>query len=177
MMAVTDPISNAVVPLENVHADQVAAIYNEEVDKGDTAPHTVPLSAAECVEWLREGGERFGAVVYIRDDRVDGWAALIPSDSGSAYSLTAQLVLYVSRHARGEGIGKRLIAEAIAMARGRGFHGIIALVPSEPGWRLTWLRKHGFELCGEIPSAVDQRGDVLDISVLQILLDKGEPND
>jgi phosphinothricin acetyltransferase len=163
------------MPFADVYAHEVAAIYNCEQEHGDSALHTVPLSPTDCAQWLVGKGERFGALVYVRDKNVVGWTALIPFDSGSAYDATAQLIIYVDYHARQDGVGTRLLNEVIMMASERGFHSIATLLPSEPAWRTGWLQRRGLQFCGQLSAAIQLRDKWLGLSVLQLVL--GKAND
>jgi L-amino acid N-acyltransferase len=173
--AMASPTSYSIVPFADFYAQEVVAIYNREQEYGDSALHTAPLSPANCIQWLARGGERFGAHVYIRDDSVVGWTALIPFDSGSAYDYTAQFIVYVDHHMRKDGIGTQLLNEIIAMASECGFHSIVTLLPSEPAWRIGWLRRRGLQPCGQLSAVVRLRDKWLDLSVLQLIL--GKAND
>jgi phosphinothricin acetyltransferase len=164
-------IPYTIAQLADVHVHDVVAIYNEEQRLGDAALHTTPITPNDCMSWLAGRDGRFGALVCAHNDVVVGWSALVPFDSGSAYDHTAQLVAYVSRRVRHQGIGTRLLAAALEMADERGFHGIAMLLPSEPEWRTTWLRRYGFRRAGELEAALCQKGKWVDLSVLQLLFE------
>jgi phosphinothricin acetyltransferase len=162
-----------VVPFADEHAERVAEIYNQEIDRGESAVHETFLSPEDCVQWLQGVSNGFGAFVCLDGNEVVGWAALTPFDSGSAYSLTAQLMLYVGSGYRRQGIGRQLLDNAIVHAQKTGFHGIVAFVPAVPGWRVDWLRRSGLESRGRLPAVggVPDSDKSVDVWLLQLVWD------
>ena len=86
---------------------EVARIFEEGVRAGGTL-------ATEAPTWEAWDGVHTLRLVAENDGRVVGWAALEPTSAREVYSGVARSSVYVTESARGEGIGRALMAELIA---------------------------------------------------------------
>ena len=54
------------------------------------------------------------------DDRMVGWAALMPTSRRKVYAGVAELSIYIAAWARGQGVGKALLSELIVLSEQAG---------------------------------------------------------
>jgi L-amino acid N-acyltransferase YncA len=103
-------------PLEPEHWDRVAEIYREGIQSGNATFETSPPS------WEKWDAAHLpsGRVVARVGGRITGWAALSPVSERCVYAGVAEVSIYVSADARGQGVGKALLAAVVAAAERAG---------------------------------------------------------
>jgi L-amino acid N-acyltransferase YncA len=105
-----------VLPMTEVHADAVLAIYQRGLDGGQASFET---TAPPWPEWdaahLRD--HRF---VAFDGDAVVGWVAVSPVSDRCVYHGVVELSVYVDPVASGRGVGRRLLDELIASTEAAG---------------------------------------------------------
>ena len=89
--------------------EQVRAIYLEGIRSGHSTFET------EAPSWERwdEGHLQIPRLVMRGGEKILGWAALSPVSKRPVYSGVAELTVYVSESARGQGIGRALLEALI----------------------------------------------------------------
>jgi phosphinothricin acetyltransferase len=105
--------------LERMRADdweQVRAIYLEGIRSGHS---TFETEAPSWEKW-DEGHLQIARLVMRDGETVLGWAALSPVSKREVYRGVAEVTVYVSESARGQGIGRALLEALIAEAEKNG---------------------------------------------------------
>ncbi len=87
----------------------VRKIYEEGIATGNATFET------ETPDWPQWDAHHFPEcrLVAIDGDEIIGWAALSPVSNRRAYAGVAEVSVYVSRSARGQGVGKMLLTRLI----------------------------------------------------------------
>ncbi|MYS80512.1 GNAT family N-acetyltransferase [Streptomyces sp. SID5474] len=99
------------------HADQVLAIHRLGIDEGNaTFETTAPDWQGFDATRLRE----HRLVALDRDDRVLGWAAVVPVSDRCAYAGVVEHSVYVHPRARGLGVGLALLRALLASTEAAG---------------------------------------------------------
>lgn len=134
-------------------APAIRAIYNFEVENHTTTFDLVPRTLEAQRAWLSERSGAFAAVVATianRDgvQRVVGFASLSPYKERPAYRTTVENSVYVSREHAGKGIGRALMGHLIDVARGSGFHSMIARIEASSDASRALHLSCGFVLLG-----------------------------
>ena len=96
--------------------EQVRSIYLEGVRSGNS---TFETEAPSWEKW-DEGHLQFARLVMRDGDQIVGWAALSPVSKRSAYRGVAELNVYVTERARGQGIGRALLEALIVESERNG---------------------------------------------------------
>jgi L-amino acid N-acyltransferase YncA len=89
--------------------DQVRSIYLEGIRSGHS---TFETDAPSWEKW-DEGHLQIARLVMRDGDKILGWAALSPISKRHVYRGVAELTVYVSENARGQGIGRALLEALI----------------------------------------------------------------
>ena len=89
--------------------EQVRAIYLEGIRSG----HSTFETHAPSWERWDEGHLQFARFVMRDGETVLGWAALSPVSKRNVYRGVAEVTVYVSENARGQGIGRALLEALI----------------------------------------------------------------
>lgn len=124
--------------------DAVRAIYAEGIKTGDAtfeteAPRWDVWDAAHLAEHR---------LVARRDGSIVGWAAASPVSERCAYAGVAETSVYVGAHARGAGIGHRLLVDLIATTESAGIWTLQAGIFPENQASLRLHRACGFRVVG-----------------------------
>lgn len=124
--------------------EDVAAIHLEGIQSRNATFLTEPLSFSNWdAKYLKEC--RF---VAKKDDKVIGWAALLPFSSMPSYKGVAEVSIYISKEAQGMGVGKALFAHLIEESEKAGFWTLTSLVFPENESSIRLHHKFGFQtLC------------------------------
>jgi phosphinothricin acetyltransferase len=85
--------------------EQVRAIYLEGIKSGDS---TFETDAPSWEQW-NEGHHEFARLVVRDGNKIVGWAALSPVSKRRVYRGVAEVTVYVTESARGQGIGRVLL--------------------------------------------------------------------
>jgi phosphinothricin acetyltransferase len=129
-------------------AEAIRQIYNQAV--ATTASFDLrPRSLPDQERWLAERSGAYAAIVITTDDgTVAGFAALSPYKTRPAYSTTVEDSVYVDEAHHGRGLGRRLLAELLALAERHGFHSVIARIGGHNEASIALHKSFGFELVG-----------------------------
>ncbi len=125
-------------------ADAVLEIYRRGLDTGDASFET------EVPDWRGWDAKYhpFCRLVFARDDRIVGWAALGPTSSRACYRGVAEVSIYVDAAARGAGIGNRLMAALIEASEAQGIWTLSSSIFVENRATLKLHLRHGFREVG-----------------------------
>ena len=149
----------------------IAAIYNDLVRTSTVTFDTEPWTEARAEEWLREHAHPQAALVAERGGRIDGWASLSPFGRRPAYRHTAEDSVYVRDGARGDGVGRGLLAQLLTVAARNGFHTVIARIALPNDASVALHERLGFRRVGlerEVGYKFERR---LDVMVMQRMID------
>ncbi len=133
-----------IVPLQRADWDAVRAIYLEGLATGQASFET---TVPEWEEWDRAHlpNPRLAAA---RENRVVGWIALCPVSARRCYAGVAEISIYIASQARGQGIGKVLLQEAIRRSEAAGIWTLQAVIFPENLQSIRLHERCGFRLVG-----------------------------
>lgn len=151
-------------------AESIRAIYNLEVTESTVTLDLVPRSFAEQEKWLESHAGVHPAIVAVVDGSVVGFGSLSPYRSRPAYSTTVEDSVYVGRDRRGQGVGRALLEELVALAGRHGFHTIVARAIGGHDASIGLHQACGFVLVGVEREVGRKFGRWLDIVELQRML-------
>lgn len=145
-------------------------IYNYYVETSTCTYQEQPDTAETRRAWFEEHGPLHPVIVAEVAGVVEGWGALSPFRTRSAYRFTVENSVYVADAWRGQGIGRLLLVDLIARARGIGHHSIIAGVDADQRASLVLHERHGFTPVSRLVEVGYKFGRWLDVIQLQLLL-------
>lgn len=148
--------------------DGVFAILDQQIRESVNTFRIQPLDAAAKEQWWQtHRGERYPALVAVRDTAVLGWASLAPFGGYEAYAATAEVSVWVAGQARNSGIGSALYQHLLARAEGLKFHCLIARIEATNEASLRLHRRFGFQQCGYLREVGEKWGQRLDVVLMQ----------
>lgn len=140
-------------------------IYNYEVTHGTATFDIHPKTVGEREEWFREHNKDNHPLIVAEDGGgVLGYASLSPYREKEAYSGTAELSVYVSPKARGNGVGTSLMREIIKLAKAdERTHSVISVITDGNEVSIHLHEKFGFSYCGTLHEVGVKFGKYLDV--------------
>jgi L-amino acid N-acyltransferase YncA len=132
-------------PATPADAGALATIYNEGIADRVATFETRPRSAQEARAWI---GGRLPCVVAVRDGAVVGFARVAPYSDREAYAGVGEHGVYVTRAARGDGIGRRLLDDVCLAAEAVGLHKLTSRIFSDNAASIAAHEAAGFVVVG-----------------------------
>jgi L-amino acid N-acyltransferase YncA len=148
-------------------AAAVTAIYNQGIADRSATFETTPRTVAEMAGRLADQDRHPVLVATGKDGRVLGWAGLGAYRSRECYAGIAEFSIYLDREARGQGVGRELLAALVEAATERGFWKIVSRVfPSNAASRAL-CKACGFREVGTYEKHAQLDGQWLDVVIVE----------
>jgi L-amino acid N-acyltransferase YncA len=152
-------------------AEAIRAIYNDAVVNTTAVFDYEPRSAEAQAAWLTMKAEQKLPVLVAEDNgTVLGYASYGQFRPWPAFQFTVENAIYIAPNRRGQGIGRKLLGELIAVARGHGLRSMVAGITAENSASLALHEKLGFERTGLIRDSGWKFERWLDLIFLQRML-------
>lgn len=130
----------------------IVEIYNATVSSRIVTADTAPVSVASRQDWFKaHTADRHPLWVMALDGTIVGWLGFQPFYGRPAYRGTAELSLYVSSAHRRQGIGRALLAQAIATSPTIGITTLLGFIFADNHPSLQLFEQFGFQRWGRLP--------------------------
>jgi phosphinothricin acetyltransferase len=131
----------------------IVEIYNATIPSRMVTADLAPVTVESREPWFAAHQSPTRPLWVLRDDAglVQAWLSFDPFYPRAAYDGTAMIAIYVAPTHRRQGLGRRLLQEALARAPGVGLHTLLGYIfgHNEPSLRL--FAAHGFERWAHLP--------------------------
>lgn len=157
-----------------VDIDGITAIYNDAVTNTTAIWNEVEVDTANRAAWLTDR-QRQGYPVLVAVDEsgaVLGYATFGDWRAFDGYRHTVEHSVYVQRDQRRSGVGYALMVELIDRARRLGKHVMIGAIEARNDASIRLHHKLGFESVGHLKEVGTKFGTWLDLTFLQLTLDR-----
>lgn len=155
----------------------VYAIYADAVEKGtgsyETEPPTMTDMRGRLTMLIAQG---FPLIVAVEGHQVLGYAYGSYFRTRPAFRWMVEDSIYIAEEARGQGIGKLLLAELIKKCAALGFRQMLSVIGDAEG-NIGSVRLHesqGFVECGRIKGSGFKHERWLDTLLMQLELNEGD---
>ncbi len=158
----------------------VRAIFNDAILHTTALYEYRPWSEAVVAAWFAAKAEGGFPVVAALDaaDRLRGFGSYGTFRARAAYKYTVEHSVYIDAAARGQGLGRALLAELIRRARAADVHVMVGGIDAANAASIALHEKMGFQPAGVIRQAGFKFGRWLDLDFRQLILDTpAEPRD
>jgi L-amino acid N-acyltransferase YncA len=145
----------------------IVAIYNSTVPSRLVTADLEPVSVESRLAWFHAHGPKARPLWVVEEGgHVIAWLSFTDFYGRPAYLRTAEVSIYLAESARGKGLGKQLLEEALARAPSYGIDTVLGFVfgHNEPSLRL--FRGFGFEPWGTLPRVAVLDGVERDLVIL-----------
>ncbi len=150
----------------------IVQIYNAAIPGRMATGDLEPVSVASRLAWFREHvpGSRPIWVLEI-DGAIAGWLSLQAFYGRPAYHATGEISVYVAPAHHRQGVGRRLLGEAIRRAPSLGLKTLLGFIfaHNEPSLRL--FERFGFQRWGFLPRVADFDGGERDLVIVGLRVD------
>ena len=147
----------------------IAAIYNQGIEDRGATFETEPRSANDMAAKLAER-DRYPILVITDEDVVLGFASLSAYRPRGCYAGIAEFSIYLSRTARGRGLGRQLLTALVDAARDRGYWKLVSRIfPSNAASRAV-CRACGFREVGVYEKHGHLDGRWFDVVIVERLI-------
>jgi phosphinothricin acetyltransferase len=151
----------------------IVAIYNSTIASREVTADTEPVSVESRLAWFHDHTpERRPLWVIERADddaaspAILGWISYSNFYGRPAYSGTAEVSIYIAEEARGKGIGRYALQEAIDFAPAINVHTLLGFIFGHNQPSLGLFSKFGFETWANLPKVANLDGIERDLIIL-----------
>ena len=148
---------------------EIVAIYNAAIPGRAATADLEPVTVESRLPWFREfdPGRRPLWVHCDNDsEAVNGWLSLRSFYGRPAYHATAETGVYTAPPAQRRGVGRSLLAHAIAAAPSLGLRTLLAFVFGHNDASLALFRGAGYRDWGVLPRVAELDGVERDLIIL-----------
>jgi L-amino acid N-acyltransferase YncA len=145
----------------------IVAIYNSTIPSRQVTADTEPVSVESRRAWFSEHTpDKRPLWVAEQGGQVIGWLSYSNFYGRPAYSGTAELSIYIHEHARGKGLGRYFLQQAIDFAPRIGVHTLLGFIFGHNLPSLKLFEAYGFERWADMPRVATLDGIERDLVIL-----------
>lgn len=145
----------------------IVAIYNSTIPSREVTADTEPVSVESRHGWFAEHTpERRPLWVVEEGGQVLGWLSYSNFYGRPAYSGTAELSIYIDEKARGKGLGRYFLGQAIEFAPQIGVHTLLGFIFGHNLPSLKLFDTFGFERWANMPRVATLDGIERDLVIV-----------
>lgn len=147
--------------------ERIVATYNATVPSRLVTADLTPVTVESRLPWFyAHEPHRRPLWLVLCDDCYQGWLSFQSFYGRPAYDGVAEVSLYLERSAQGRGIGKKVLAQALALAPSFHLHTLLGFVfgHNEPSLKLFY--QLGFVKWGHLPEVANMDGLMRDLVIL-----------
>ena len=145
----------------------IVAIYNASIAGRQATADTEPVTVAARAMWFIEHCPERRPLLVAEDERgIAGWLSLHSFYGRPAYHATVELGYYVAPDRQRQGIGRRLLTEAVARAPDCGIRTLLALVFAHNAPSVRLLTAFDFIPWGRLPAVAELDSQEYDVLVM-----------
>ena len=148
----------------------VGDIYNHYVLHSTCTFAEAPEEDAYWQDWFAEHSGPFPAVVAVHNGKFVGWGTLSRWNSRCAYRQTVENSVYVAPDVVGQGVGRAILGELIALAKHHGHRHVIAQYADHQAASEALHRAFGFQPVGCLQGVGFKFERRIDVSIMQLIL-------
>jgi L-amino acid N-acyltransferase YncA len=146
---------------------EIVAIYNSTVASREVTADTEPISVESRHAWFADHTPERRPLWVVEDQgKVIGWMSYSNFYGRPAYSGTAELSIYIHEDARGRGLGRYFLEQAIAFAPEIKVHTLLGFIFGHNVPSLKLFEVYGFEKWADMPRVATLDGVERDLVIM-----------
>jgi len=164
-------IEVAFVEMSEAYLPKVLEIYNYYIQNSTATFHIQPLSSEEMRKIVFFNNPKYQSFVILdREQNINGYCILAPYKEREAYSITAEVTIYLEQNSTGKGIGSQALRFLENFARNNEFHSLISVICGENTASIKLFEKNGYTKRAHFKEIGKKFGRLLDVVEYQKLL-------
>ena len=165
-------MSKRIICCDRSYGGAILAILNQAIEQSTAVYDYRARTPAMMDAWFDAKEQARYPVIGVVDQAggLLGFGSYGAFRDRPAYKYTIEHSLYVEHAHRGQGIGKRLLAELIATATRNDYHTMIGGIDAQNAASIALHQRFGFVQCGNIRQAGFKFNRWLDLHFYQLLL-------
>lgn len=150
----------------------IVEIYNSTIASRQVTADTEPVSVASRQTWFEQhrlDGAGAPRPLWVVDDGAGnllGWLSFSSFYGRPAYDGTVELSIYIAERARGRGLGRYLLTQAIQAAPSLGVHTLLGFIFGHNQPSLALFAEFGFATWANLPGVAILDGCARDLLIL-----------
>ncbi|MGF6793267.1 N-acetyltransferase family protein [Paraburkholderia sp. 35.1] len=148
----------------------IVAIYNSTIPSRQVTADLEPVSVESRHGWFHAHRPQKRPLWVVEDPkqagRVIAWLSFSDFYGRPAYQRTAEVSIYLDESARGQGLGKQLLAASLDAAPGLGIDTVLGFVFGHNEASVRLFRGFGFDAWGTLPRVAVLDGVERDLVIL-----------
>lgn len=150
---------------------EILEIVNYEILNSTSIYDEAPRTLEEQQYWFEEKKQQnFPVLVSVEDEKIAGFATYGTFRAKSGFRFTVEHSVYVRPEFSGIGIGKKLLANLIEVAKQQNLHAMIGCIDAENESSIRFHEKFGFKKSGLLKETGFKFGRWLDLQFMLLLL-------
>ena len=145
----------------------IAAIYSEAIESGQSTMDTEPVSADYFDALMSNLGS--GEALLVCEDRLGtvGWGIVKRYSDRPGYSRACETSVYVAEDRQGRGHGSALLRETVERAKTLGYRHLVAKILAVNERSVRFHERFGYEVVGRQRAIGFLRGRPHDVVIMQ----------
>jgi phosphinothricin acetyltransferase len=149
----------------------ITAIYNDVIATTNAIYREDQVDVSERMAWFEDkGSHAYPVIVAEQDGVVVGYGVFGSFRFGEGYNHTVEHSVHVASSHRGQGIGKEILENLIALAREQQRKVMIAAIDSTNTASINLHAAYGFQESARMPHVAQKHGQLLDLVLMQLEL-------
>jgi L-amino acid N-acyltransferase YncA len=154
-------------PAQPDDAAQIAEVYNHGIADRIATFETEPRQTEDLKGWF---SDKYPFLVFVQAGVVLGFVRASSYRERQCYAGIAEYSVYVSRTARGQGVGDALMVAFLPALRQAGFWKVLSRIFPENTASLALCQKHGFKQVGVYEKHAQLDGVWRDVVIVEKVL-------
>ena len=141
--------------------ESIIEIYNQAINSKFETADITEIKTSDRVEWfLNHDPNKYPIFVYEIQGEILGWISFSPYRKGlEALKYTIEISYYVHCRFKRQGIGSKLINNALLAGKELGYKTLFAIILDKNEASINLLHKFGFIKWGHMPDVADFNGE------------------
>jgi phosphinothricin acetyltransferase len=153
----------------------IVEIYNASVAGRMATADLEPISVESRLQWYEEHSSESRPILIIEaEDKIVGWLSFQSFYGRPAYHATAEISIYIRPGYQGQGIGKKLLTEAIQRSPKLGLKTLMAFIFAHNIPSIKLFKKFGFQQWGHLPRIAQLDEKEQDLAILGLRLEAAQ---
>ncbi|MDY7008744.1 MAG: N-acetyltransferase family protein [Cyanobacteriota bacterium] len=153
----------------------IVEIYNASIPSRIATGDIECISVESRIPWYQEHPPDSRPIwVMELDEKIVGWLSFQSFYGRAAYKATAEVSIYIAPEYKGQGIGKKLLSEAILYSPKLKINTLLGFIFAHNQPSLKLFEKFGFQRWGYLPKVANLDGMKRDLIIVGLHIEEAK---